>query len=50
MKDLLSYDKKNKTERMKYIDYGLGILSKSAFEEFKDKKFLIWKKFINLIK
>ncbi|MBK9334529.1 MAG: NTP transferase domain-containing protein [Ignavibacteria bacterium] len=35
---LISYDKKNKTERMKYIDYGLGILSKSVFEEFKDKK------------
>lgn len=29
---ILVYDKKNKTERMKYIDYGLGIFNKKAFE------------------
>lgn len=34
---IINYDKKNKTDRMKYIDYGLGILSNTAFEEFKNK-------------
>jgi len=29
---IVIYDKKNKTEEMEYIDYGLGILKKSAFE------------------
>lgn len=29
---ILVYDKKNKTERMQYIDYGLGIFNKRAFE------------------
>ncbi len=31
------YDKKIKDEKMKYIDYGLGILNKKAFDEFKEK-------------
>lgn len=30
---ILSYDKKNITERMHYIDYGLGIFSKEAFDQ-----------------
>jgi NDP-sugar pyrophosphorylase family protein len=28
---ILRYDKKNKTSRMRYIDYGLGVFDKSAF-------------------
>jgi len=28
---ILRYDKKNKTPRMRYIDYGLGVFDKSAF-------------------
>lgn len=28
---IIAYDKKNKTPRMKYIDYGLGILTKNSF-------------------
>ncbi len=28
---ILCYDKKNKTPRMRYIDYGLGVFDKSAF-------------------
>ena len=27
------YDKKNKTERMQYIDYGLGLFNKRAFDQ-----------------
>lgn len=30
--EVIEYDKKNRTERMKYIDYGLGAFSKSAFD------------------
>jgi NDP-sugar pyrophosphorylase family protein len=29
---ILSYDKKNKTNRMHYIDYGLGVFNHHAFE------------------
>jgi NDP-sugar pyrophosphorylase family protein len=32
--ELLKYSKKDKTREMNYIDYGLGILSKSIFDEF----------------
>jgi len=35
--NIIRYDKKIKDEKMKYIDYGLGILNKKAFDEFKDK-------------
>jgi NDP-sugar pyrophosphorylase family protein len=28
---ILNYDKKNRNERMHYIDYGLGVFNKSAF-------------------
>jgi len=34
---IIRYDKKIKDEKMKYIDYGLGILNKKAFDEFKEK-------------
>lgn len=30
---ILVYDKKNKTERMQYIDYGLGVFNKQAFNQ-----------------
>ncbi len=30
---ILVYDKKNKTERMQYIDYGLGLFNKQAFNQ-----------------
>lgn len=30
---ILVYDKKNKTERMHYIDYGLGLFNKRAFDQ-----------------
>ena len=29
---IVAYDKKNKTARMQYIDYGLGVFSRQAFE------------------
>jgi NDP-sugar pyrophosphorylase family protein len=32
------YDKENRTPDMTYIDYGLGILRKSAFEPFSNKE------------
>ena len=35
--NLLKYDKVNRTTDMKHIDYGLGILSKQAFEEYNNK-------------
>lgn len=35
---LLKYDKVNRTSDMRHIDYGLGILSKTAFESFSDKR------------
>ena len=34
---IISYDKKNKTKEMEYIDYGLGILKKSAFDVMADR-------------
>jgi len=43
--EIVAYDKKIKTSRMKYIDYGLGILTKESFasvqeEEIFDLSFL----------
>jgi len=35
---IINYDKKNKTEDMEYIDYGLGVLKKSAFDLMKKKE------------
>ncbi len=35
--EIISYDKKNRSDDMEYIDYGLGILRKSAFDAFLDK-------------
>lgn len=35
---LLKYDKVNRTSDMRHIDYGLGILSKTAFESFSGKR------------
>ena len=34
--ELVCYSKKNKTKDMNYIDYGLGILNKSVFNEYAD--------------
>ncbi|HEY5536952.1 MAG TPA: sugar phosphate nucleotidyltransferase [Ignavibacteria bacterium] len=31
---IIQYDKKDKNEKMHYIDYGLGILKKSVFERY----------------
>lgn len=36
--NILYYNKKNKTESMNYIDYGLNIFSRKAFLPFKNKK------------
>ncbi len=33
---IIKYDKKSAGEKMRYIDYGLGILTHRAFEDFKD--------------
>jgi NDP-sugar pyrophosphorylase family protein len=30
---ILAYDKKNRTTRMRHIDYGLGVFSRAAFED-----------------
>lgn len=35
---LLNYDKVIKNENMRYIDYGLGILSQNAFENFENEE------------
>jgi len=35
---IINYDKKNLNAKMKFIDYGLGILNKEAFDDFKDKE------------
>jgi MurNAc alpha-1-phosphate uridylyltransferase len=35
---ILAYDKKNKTERMHYIDYGLGLFNKAAFHQVPDNQ------------
>lgn len=34
---ILAYDKQNRTPRMQYIDYGLGVFSRSAFVGLPDK-------------
>lgn len=34
---LVAYDKKNRTERMQYIDYGLGMFHQSAFAQVPDQ-------------
>lgn len=35
--DIVRYDKKVTDYKMNYIDYGLGILTKKAFDDFKDE-------------
>lgn len=35
--EILNYDKKNKSERMHHIDYGLGIFHKKVFSEIPDE-------------
>jgi N-acetyl-alpha-D-muramate 1-phosphate uridylyltransferase len=35
--EIIKYDKKNLEEKMKYIDYGLGILTHKAFEDFENE-------------
>jgi MurNAc alpha-1-phosphate uridylyltransferase len=37
-KYIVEYNKKNPTGKMKYVDYGLGILSKAAFKSFKKQR------------
>lgn len=34
--EILSYDKRARTDAMRHIDYGLGIFAASAFDGFKD--------------
>ncbi|MFZ1323459.1 MAG: sugar phosphate nucleotidyltransferase [Ignavibacteria bacterium] len=36
--ELVKYDKVNKNGNMRYIDYGLGILNRNAFEDFGNKE------------
>jgi NDP-sugar pyrophosphorylase family protein len=36
--EIVVYDKKNKSSRMKYIDYGLGILTKESFAYLHDQE------------
>lgn len=36
-KEIVVYDKKNKHEEMLYIDWGLGIFNKAAFEKFSQQ-------------
>ena len=49
--EVISYDKKNKSPEMKYIDYGLGILTQNAFDEFSElNKFDLSLVYQNLIK
>jgi len=36
-RQIVRYDKKNKTEDMDYIDYGMGILKKSSFSAMVSK-------------
>ncbi len=36
---ILTYDKKNKTADMSYIDYGLGLIHKRSFDSFTDGPF-----------
>jgi len=35
---IIRYDKKSADVDLKYIDYGLGILNRTAFDEFKDQE------------
>jgi len=37
---ILSYDKDNRTPKMEYIDYGLGILRKNAFAPYSSDQYL----------
>jgi len=37
--EIIMYSKKNKLKEMNYIDYGLGILSKQVFEDYKESIF-----------
>jgi len=36
---ILKYNKKKSNLAMKYIDYGLGVLTKSIFDRYRDKQF-----------
>ena len=38
--EIIHYDKKEKTKDMEYIDYGLSMLRKSAFEDVPDNEIL----------
>ena len=36
--EIIAYDKKIKTPKMNYIDYGLGVLTKESFALVQDKE------------
>ncbi len=49
--DILKYDKKASNDNMRYIDYGLGILTPNAFNDFTDKdEFDLEQVYKNLLK
>jgi NDP-sugar pyrophosphorylase family protein len=35
---ILAYDKANRNEKMKYVDYGLGLFHKTAFDEISENE------------
>ena len=39
---ILAYDKKNRTPRMRYIDYGLGVFDRRTFEALAPGSLTIW--------
>jgi hypothetical protein len=45
---IVKYDKKVVSDKMKYIDYGLGILTSNAFADFTAKMNLILSRFIKI--
>lgn len=47
---IINYDKKSVNQKMKYIDYGLGILSKKAFKDFNEEQFDLETVYKNLLK
>lgn len=49
--EILNYDKSSGDEKMKYIDYGLGILNKKAFKDFESRdEFDLEEVYRNLLK
>ncbi|MBK8553762.1 MAG: NTP transferase domain-containing protein [Ignavibacteria bacterium] len=49
--EIIDYDKSSGDEKMKYIDYGLGILNKNAFKDFENRdEFDLEEVYKNLLK